>query len=59
MPHQNRYVYSTPYERTLIKKINPNVEGFHQVWYQGIVKATVSGVFENLKLKISESSDQN
>ena len=22
--------------------------GFHQVWYQGIVKATVSGVFEDL-----------
>ena len=24
-------------------------QGFHQVWYQGIVKATVSGVFEDLK----------
>ena len=32
-------------------------EGFHQVWYQGIVKATVSGVFEDLKFKISEGSD--
>ena len=29
-------------------------QGFHQVWYQGIVKATVSGVFEDLKFKISE-----
>ena len=29
------------------------------VWYQGIVKSTVSGVFQDLKLKISEGSDQN
>ena len=34
-------------------------QGFHQVWYQGGVKATVSGVVEDLKLKISEGSDQN
>ena len=27
--------------------------------YQGIVKSTVSGVFQDLKLKISEGSDQN
>ena len=27
--------------------------------YQSIVKATVSGVFEDLKFKISEDSDQN
>ena len=27
--------------------------------YQGIVKATVAGVFEDLKIKISEGSDQN
>ena len=26
----------------------------HRIWYQGIVKATVSGVFEDLKFKISE-----
>ena len=39
---------------------------FHQVWYQGGVKSTVFGVFEdlkytgpNLKFKISEGSDQN
>jgi hypothetical protein len=25
-----------------------------KVWYQGILKATVSGVFEDLKFKISE-----
>ena len=30
-----------------------------KVWYQGILKATVSGVFEDLKFKISEGSDQN
>ena len=29
------------------------------VWYQGIGKATVSGVFEDLEFKISEGSDQN
>ena len=29
------------------------------VWYQGTLKATVSGVFEDLKFKISEGSDQN
>ena len=29
-------------------------QGFHQVWYQGIVKAAVSGVFEDFKVKISE-----
>ena len=34
-------------------------QGFHQVWYQGTVKATVSGVVEDRKLKISEGSDQN
>ena len=27
--------------------------------YQGIVKATASGVFEDLKFRISEGSDQN
>ena len=27
--------------------------------YQGILKATVSGVFEDLKFKISEGLDQN
>ena len=32
---------------------------FHQVWYQGGVKATVSGVVEDLEFKISEGSDQN
>jgi hypothetical protein len=30
-----------------------------KVWYQGILKATVFGVFEDLKFKISEGSDQN
>ena len=30
-----------------------------KVWYQGILKATVSGVFEDLKYKISDGSDQN
>ena len=35
------------------------IQGFHQVWYQGGVKATVSGVVEDLKFKISEGSDQN
>ena len=34
-------------------------QGFHQVWYQGGVKATVSGVVEDLKFKISEGSDPN
>ena len=34
-------------------------QGFHQVWNQGGVKAKVSGVVEDLKLKISEGSDQN
>ena len=32
---------------------------FHQVWYQGGMKATVSGVVEDLKFKVSEGSDQN
>ena len=32
---------------------------FHQVRYQGIVKATVTEGFEDLKFKISEGSDQN
>ena len=31
---------------------------FHQVWYQGIEKATVSGVIEDLTFKISEGMDQ-
>ena len=32
-------------------------QGFHQVWYQDIVKATGSAVLEDLTFKISESSD--
>ena len=35
------------------------VQGFHQVWYQGGVNATVSGVVEDLKFKISEDLDPN
>ena len=35
------------------------VLGFHQVWCQGIVKATVFGVLDDLTFKISEGSDQN
>ena len=34
-------------------------QGVSKVWYQGILKATVSGVFEDLKFKISEGSEQN
>ena len=30
-----------------------------KVWYQGILKATVFAVFEDIKFKISEGSDQN
>ena len=36
-----------------------NIRGFTKFLYQGIVKATVSGIFEDLKFKISEGSDQN
>ena len=32
-------------------------QGFHQVWYQGFVKATVSGVLGDLTFKISEGSN--
>ena len=39
--------------------LNVYILGFHQVWYQGGVKATVSGVVEDLKSKISEGSDPN
>ena len=35
------------------------IRGYRTSRYQGIVKATVSGVFEDLKFKISEGSDQN
>ena len=35
------------------------LEGVSKVWYQGILKATVSDVFEDLKFKISEGLDQN
>ena len=28
-----------------------------KVWYQGIVSTTVSGVFQDLKLKILQGSD--
>ena len=34
-------------------------QGFHQVCYQGIVKATVFYRLQGLKSKISEGSDQN
>ena len=37
-------------ECTLVHSGPKDVDyGFHQVWYQGIVKATVSGVYEDLK----------
>jgi hypothetical protein len=45
--HENHKIY-TLYSR-----------GCKKVWYQGILKATVSGVFEDLKFKISEGLDQN
>ena len=35
------------------------IRRYVQVWYQGLVKATVSGVFEDIKFKISEGYDQN
>ena len=35
------------------------VQGFHQVWYQGGMKATVSGVVEDLRFEISEGLAQN
>ena len=35
------------------------IQGFHQVWYQCGEMSTVFGVFEDLKFKISEGSDQN
>ena len=34
------------------------IQGFHQVWYQGGMKATVSGVLEDLKFKNSEGSNK-
>ena len=36
-----------------------HIRGFNKFWYQGGVKATVSGVFEDLKFKISEGYKQN
>ena len=30
---------------------------FHQVWYQGIVKAILSGVFQDLKFKLKSWSE--
>ena len=36
-----------------------HLKGFHQVWYQVIVKATVFYRLKGLKFKISEGSDQN
>ena len=36
-----------------------NIRGFLQVWYQGIVKATVFYRLQDLQFKISEDSDQN
>jgi hypothetical protein len=35
------------------------IQDFSDCRYQDIVKATISGVFEDLKFKISEGSDQN
>ena len=35
------------------------IQDFSDYRYQDIVKATVSGVFEDLKFKISEGLDQN
>ena len=34
-------------------------EGFHQFWYLGGVRSTVSRVLENLTFKITEGLDQN
>ena len=47
-------------EKGIIKALKKQYlhQGFHQVWYQGGVKATVSGVVEDLKFT-SEGSDPN
>ena len=34
------------------------LKGVSKVWYHGILKDTVSGVFEDLKFRISEGSHQ-
>ena len=44
---------------SLLKFENLYILGVSPSWYQGGVKATVSGVVEDLKFKISEGSDQN
>ena len=41
-----------------VNEIDCTLEVSPSLVYQGIVKATVSGVFEDLKFKISEGSDQ-
>ena len=51
------YILSSFYQ---VRYINMYIhQGFRQVWYQGGVKATVSGVVEDLKFKISKASDPN
>ena len=42
------------------KRISVHVDqGLSKVWYQGVLKATVSGVYEDLMFKISKDSNQN
>ena len=53
------YKYYCDLSGGVLRKKMYVLQGFHQVWYQGIVKATVFGVFEDFKLNISEGSDQN
>ena len=54
--HQQKELYVIQWGQSFyeIKFLNMYLQhGFHQVWYQGGAKSTVSGVFEDLKFKTS------
>ena len=59
LPRLIEIMLKTKYLKNYFGYLGHIYQGFHQVWYQGIVKATVSGVLEDLTFKISEGSDQN
>ena len=54
---QNGWIFKVIQARSVV--IWMETEEISPVWYQGGVKSTVSWIFEDLKFKISEESDQN
>ena len=54
--HKNQFFFEAYYQ--YVTKLVLTL-GVSKIWYQGMLTAMISGVFEDLKFNISEGSDQN